>query len=60
MTREWVPGAIAAVVSGDEVIVRGYGVAGPGGQTAVGRDSIRFEIGSIIKLLTWVAVVMLV
>jgi len=60
MTREQVPGAIAAVISGDEVIVQGYGVAGPGGQTAVGPDNVRFEIGSVTKLFTWVAVMMLV
>ncbi|WP_286131204.1 serine hydrolase domain-containing protein [Loktanella sp. 5RATIMAR09] len=60
MAREQVPGAIAAVVSGDQVIVRGYGVAGSGGQTAVGPDTFRFEIGSITKLFTWVAVMMLV
>ncbi len=60
MPREQVPGAIAVVISGDEVIVRGYGVAGPGGQTAVGPDNVRFEIGSITKLFTWVAVMMLV
>ncbi len=60
MTREQVPGVIVAVVSGDEVIVRGYGVAGLDGQTAVGPDNVRFEIGSITKLFTWVAVMMLV
>ncbi len=60
MTREQVPGAIMAVVSGDEVIVRGYGVAGLDGQTAVSPDNVRFEIGSITKLFTWVAVIMLV
>jgi CubicO group peptidase (beta-lactamase class C family) len=60
MTREQVPGAIAAVVSGDDVIVRGYGVAGLDGQMAVGPENARFEIGSITKLFTWVAVMMLV
>lgn len=60
MTTEQVPGAIAAVVSGDEVILRGYGVADLHDETPVQPDDVRFEIGSISKLFTWVAVMMLV
>ena len=60
MTSEQVPGAIAAVVSGEEVVLRGYGVADLDDRTPVTPDNVRFEIGSITKLFTWVAVMMLV
>jgi len=57
---EQVPGAIAAVVSGEAVVLRGYGVADLDDRTPVTPDKVRFEIGSITKLFTWVAVMMLV
>lgn len=60
MTREQVPGAIAAVVSGDAVILRGYGFSDLEEGTPVDPEETRFEIGSISKLFTWVAVMMLV
>lgn len=60
MTTEQVPGAVAVVVSGDNVILRGYGLADIGAGTAAGPNDMRFEIGSITKLFTWVAVMMLV
>ena len=60
MTTEQVPGVIAAVVSGDDVILRGYGLADVGEAVAAGPDTARFEIGSITKLFTWIAVMMLV
>lgn len=60
MTSEQVPGAIAAVVYGDEVILRGYGLADVAQGTPVDAENTRFEIGSITKLFTWVAVMMLV
>ncbi|HKK30646.1 MAG TPA: serine hydrolase domain-containing protein, partial [Alphaproteobacteria bacterium] len=60
MTTQQVPGAIAAIVSGEEVILRGYGVADIEAGTVVRPDDTRFEIGSITKLFTWVAVMMLV
>lgn len=60
MTTEQVPGAVAAIVSGDEVILRGYGLADIEAGTAARPDDTRFEIGSITKLFTWVAVMMLV
>ncbi len=60
MLREQVPGAIAAVVSGDTVILRGYGFADVEEGTPVSPEETRFEIGSITKLFTWVATMMLV
>ncbi|WP_343081379.1 serine hydrolase domain-containing protein [Ostreiculturibacter nitratireducens] len=60
MVTDQVPGAIAAVVSGDTVILRGYGIADLDGGIAAGPDDTRFEIGSITKLFTWIAVMMLV
>lgn len=60
MATEQVPGAVAAVVSSDDVILRGYGLADVDGEVAVGPDSTRFEIGSITKTFTWIAVMMLV
>lgn len=60
MATDQVPGAIAAVVSGDAVILRGYGMADIDTGTLAGPEDVRFEIGSITKLFTWVAVMMLV
>ena len=60
MTTEQVPGAVAAIVSGEKVIKRGYGLSDIEAGTAAGPDDTRFEIGSITKLFTWVAVMMLV
>jgi len=60
MLREQVPGAIAAVVSGETVILRGYGLADVDEGTPVSPEATRFEIGSITKLFTWVAVMQLV
>lgn len=60
MTTEQVPGAVAAIVSGDEVILRGYGLADIEAGTAARPDDTHFEIGSITKLFTWVGVMMLV
>jgi CubicO group peptidase (beta-lactamase class C family) len=60
MTTDQVPGAIAAVVAGDEVILRGWGSVDLEAGTAAGPDDVRFEIGSISKLFTWTAVMMLV
>ena len=60
MVTDQVPGAIAAIVSGDTVILRGYGVADLDGAIAASPDQVRFEIGSITKLFTWIAVMMLV
>ncbi len=60
MLREQVPGAIAAVVSGDTVILRGYGIADVDEGTPVSPENTRFEIGSITKLFTWVTVMQLV
>jgi CubicO group peptidase (beta-lactamase class C family) len=59
MTTDQVPGAIAVVVAGDTVILRGYGFADLEGGIAAGPDDARFEIGSITKLFTWIAVMML-
>lgn len=60
MMTDQVPGAIAAVVSGDMVILRGYGLADIGAGTSADPDATRFEIGSITKLFTWVALMILV
>jgi len=60
MTTEQVPGAVAAIVSGDTVILRGYGLADIEAGIAAGPDDTRFEIGSITKLFTWISVMMLV
>ena len=60
MTTDQVPGAIAAVVADDEVILRGYGSVDLEAGTPAGPDDVRFEIGSISKLFTWIAVMMLV
>ncbi len=59
MLREQVPGAIAVVVSGDTVILRGYGFSDVAEGTPVSPEETRFEIGSITKLFTWVAVMIL-
>ena len=60
MMTDQVPGAIAAVVSGDMVILRGYGLADIGAGTPADPDATLFEIGSITKLFTWVALMILV
>ena len=60
MTTQQVPGAIGALVVGDDVIVRGWGYADLEEGTRAGPDDVRFEIGSISKLFTWLAVMMLV
>jgi CubicO group peptidase (beta-lactamase class C family) len=59
MVTEQVPGAVAAVVVGDEVVLRGWGLADLEAGTPAGPDDTRFEIGSITKLFTWTAVMML-
>lgn len=60
MLREQVPGAIAMVVSGETTILRGYGHSDIEADIPVSPDGTRFEIGSVTKLFTWVAVMMLV
>lgn len=60
MQHEQVPGAIAVVVSGDTTLLRGYGLAELDAEIPVSADQTRFEIGSITKLFTWIAVMMLV
>ena len=60
MATEQVPGAVAAVVVGDEVILRGWGSVDLETGIAAGPDNVRFEIGSISKLFTWTLVMMLV
>jgi CubicO group peptidase (beta-lactamase class C family) len=59
MATEQVPGAIAAVVTRDGVILRGWGHADLDAGIPAGPDTARFEIGSITKLFTWLAVMML-
>ena len=58
MATGQVPGAIAAVVDGDDVILRGYALADVEAGIAAGPRDRRFEIGSITKLFTWIAVMM--
>ena len=60
MAMQQVPGAIGAVVMGDNVILRGWGYSDLEAGTGAGPDDVRFEIGSISKLFTWLSVVMLV
>lgn len=60
MTTEQVPGAIAALVIGDAVILRGYGLVDLDAGTMASPQNARFEIGSISKLFTWLAAMMLV
>jgi len=60
MATQQVPGAIGAIVTGEEVILRGWGYADLEAGTRVGPDDVRFEIGSISKLFTWLGVMMLV
>jgi CubicO group peptidase (beta-lactamase class C family) len=60
MATQQVPGAIGAVVVGDQVILRGWGFSDIDAGTPAGPDDVRFEIGSISKLFTWLAVMMLV
>jgi len=60
MTTQAVPGAIGALVAGDEVILRGWGYSDLDAGTRAGADDVRFEIGSTSKLFTWLAVMMLV
>ena len=59
-TTEQVPGAIGALVVGDDVILRGWGYSDLHAGTRAGPEDVRFEIGSISKLFTWLAVMMLV
>lgn len=60
MTTQAVPGAIGALVVGDEMILRGWGYADLDARTLAGPDDVRFEIGSTSKLFTWLAVMILV
>lgn len=60
MATQQVPGAIGALVMGDDVILRGWGYTDLEAGTRAGPDDVRFEIGSISKLFTWLAVMMLV
>lgn len=60
MTTEQVPGAIAAIVTADDVILRGFGKSDLAADIPAGPGDVRFEIGSITKLFTWIAVMMLV
>ena len=60
MATQAVPGAIGALVLGDEVILRGWGYADLDARTPAGPADVRFEIGSTSKLFTWFAVMMLV
>ncbi len=60
MATQQVPGAIGAVVMGDDVILRGWGYSDLEAGTRAGPDDVRFEIGSISKLFTWLGVMMLV
>ncbi|WP_209426668.1 serine hydrolase domain-containing protein [Pararhodobacter sp. SW119] len=60
MATEQVPGAIAAIVMEYEVILRGYGSSDLEAGTPTSAGGARFEIGSITKLFTWTAVMMLV
>ena len=57
---EAVPGAIGALVVGDEVILRGWDYADLDTGRRAGPDDVRFEIDSISRLFTWLAVMMLV
>jgi len=60
MATEQVPGAIAAVVDGTSVILRGWGYSDLEAGIRASPDDVRFEIGSISKLFTWIGVMMLV
>ncbi len=60
MATQQVPGAIGAVVVGEDVILRGWGYSDVDAGTRAGPDNVRFEIGSISKLFTWLGVMMLV
>jgi CubicO group peptidase (beta-lactamase class C family) len=60
MATEQVPGAIAAVVDGTSVILRGWGYSDLEVGIRASPDDVRFEIGSISKLFTWIGVMMLV
>ncbi len=60
MTSDQVPGAIGALVLGDQVVLRGWGLSDIEAGTPTSPEDARFEIGSIAKLFTWLAVMMLV
>jgi CubicO group peptidase (beta-lactamase class C family) len=60
MATQQVPGAIGALVVGDDVILRGWGYADLEAGTRAGPEDVRFEIGSISKLFTWLGIMMLV
>ena len=60
MLTQQVPGAIGALVVGEDVILRGWGFSDLEAGTRAGPDDVRFEIGSISKLFTWLGVMMLV
>ena len=53
-------GAGVAVVSGDEVLVRGYGHSDLARGKPVDGDRTLFRIGSIAKVFTWIGVLQLV
>lgn len=60
MLRGQVPGVIATVVFGDPTILRSNGHADIEADIPASPDETRFEISSITKLFTWIAVMMFV
>ncbi|MFC8716947.1 serine hydrolase domain-containing protein [Kitasatospora sp. NPDC057198] len=52
LRRDRIPGAAVAVVSGDQVLLRGYGVADTAAGTPVDPERTGFHLGSLAKLFT--------
>ncbi|BAJ26643.1 MULTISPECIES: serine hydrolase domain-containing protein [Kitasatospora] len=52
LRRDRIPGAAVAVVRGDEVLLRGYGLADTAARTPVDPERTGFYLGSLAKLFT--------
>ncbi|MGW4696709.1 serine hydrolase domain-containing protein [Kitasatospora cineracea] len=60
LRRDRIPGAAVAVVSGEQVLLRGYGVADTAAGTPVDPERTGFYLGSLAKLFTAQAAAQLV
>ncbi len=55
-----IPGAAVAIVQHDEILLaKGYGLARVGSATPVRADRTLFRVGSVAKVLTWMALLQL-
>lgn len=59
LTEQDIPGLVVSIVSGGDVLARGYGLSDVEARRPAGGDDVRFEIGSVSKTFIWTAVMML-